>query len=889
MADTAERVVVRLEAQVDKYVADVAKASTATESSLSKVERAAAGAEAQMARSAANMGGAVRQAANDIDEGARRSANATRNLGRQVSDIGVGLATGQNPFFILAQQAPQVADALADTGGRAATVAAFFAGPWGASLLAAGTAASVLLGEILKTDDALGDETAKLEANAVKTATAEQAKAAFARTEAGLIDDVRQLTQELNEQNRALQTNAEQLNIRAKTDLEGLQQKRQRQAREVTAARDDVAAARVAEAGGAEGALSSALGKLTAAEAKLKTLDRSIADAQAAVQRSRAELAAEAAGRATDETSAINFKYDGANGLIEQAKKRAIAEGLVTAELTRQLATLERQRKAELKAAQAREKPDASNRQFGREITTAEARRIAEGIGGRVTSGDRTREEQQRIKDRQRAGLHVGPVAEPGTSAHERGGAIDIAFGKGITVATIKAAFAEAGVALRKVLREPTQGVYHVEFGKAGRSGPSAETLARRRAAEADEQLQNRSASVQDLARLDAEILGLKRQEATSIEEIARLAAEQVEKQRDRELEAQDTLEARKKRTGPEAEAARLRIKEVAKLRIDAINLDKSVALGAQSLDSRRAELRNQEDLAQAAGQLAERSDQRRAIDLKLLELKYEELRLEQEAIRDRQGASKEQKDLAKRRLEVLRELETADRAGLEQRNRGAYENYRRGLAGEFETIQETVDNIQIDALRSLEDTLVDSAKAALGLSGALGNVVEQLIRVGIQRRLIGPIADGLFGKADGSGGGGFFGKLLKTVVTSFGGKGKKDFNAGATLGSFASGGSLTIAGSPGVDQNLLSINGAPLARVSRGERLDIVPQTAMARGGASGGTVRIIIEEADGLMARVRTEAQGVAVETIRVAAPTIVKASVNATMAEAGRPRLG
>lgn len=79
------------------------------------------------------------KAANDVERSTARMANAQRNIGRQISDIGSQLAGGQSPFLIFAQQAPQVADALADTGGKAAKIAAFFAGPWGAAILAAGS------------------------------------------------------------------------------------------------------------------------------------------------------------------------------------------------------------------------------------------------------------------------------------------------------------------------------------------------------------------------------------------------------------------------------------------------------------------------------------------------------------------------------------------------------------------------------------------------------------------------------------------------------------------------------------------------------------------------------------------------------------------------------
>lgn len=136
MAYNAESVVVEVIAKTDGYEARINGAAGATAGAMSRIEQAASRAEGQIVRSAGAM------------------ANAQRNLGRQVADVGAQLAGGQSPFLILAQQAPQVADALADTGGKAARLAAFFAGPWGAALLAAGSIAGVLGEKLFKTASA---------------------------------------------------------------------------------------------------------------------------------------------------------------------------------------------------------------------------------------------------------------------------------------------------------------------------------------------------------------------------------------------------------------------------------------------------------------------------------------------------------------------------------------------------------------------------------------------------------------------------------------------------------------------------------------------------------------------------------------------------------------
>jgi len=88
------------------------------------------------------------RAANEIERAAQRTGYAQRNIGRQIDDIGAQVAGGQSPFLIIAQQAPQVADALADVQSKAGRVAAFFAGPWGAALLAAASVVGVLVSNL---------------------------------------------------------------------------------------------------------------------------------------------------------------------------------------------------------------------------------------------------------------------------------------------------------------------------------------------------------------------------------------------------------------------------------------------------------------------------------------------------------------------------------------------------------------------------------------------------------------------------------------------------------------------------------------------------------------------------------------------------------------------
>jgi hypothetical protein len=125
--------------------------------------------------------------------------------------------------------------------------------------------------------------------------------------------------------------------------------------------------------------------------------------------------------------------------------------------------------------------------------------------------------------------------------------------------------------------------------------------------------------------------------------------------------------------------------------------------------------------------------------------------------------------------------LQAAEKVGVEQRNRSRYEQYRRNLSS-ADSLKDDIDGVKIDTLEKITDELTNATKAALGLKGAFGDIVGELIKIGIQRRLIGPLADGLFGKADGSSAGGL-GGFLKSF-TSFASGGSKSGGASGLVDS---------------------------------------------------------------------------------------------------------
>jgi hypothetical protein len=217
--------------------------------------------------------------------------------------------------------------------------------------------------------------------------------------------------------------------------------------------------------------------RLTANEAAIKSLSAA---------------ATEAAIKAADMIAKLNsdplFKIATGFDVMRDAARKAYLASHDYDALTKSLTDLDRQERA-------LNETHKESLQYGREINTAQARSIASGAGFRVTSGQRTMAEQQWLYDHKRTAEN--PVAFPNANApHIRGNALDIAFGAGVTVESVRKAYADAGVHLSKILKET--GHFHIEWSTTGADKAERETerlahkheIAAKRAADAWQKFQ---------------------------------------------------------------------------------------------------------------------------------------------------------------------------------------------------------------------------------------------------------------------------------------------------------------------------------------------------------------------------------------------------------------
>ncbi|HEY0116290.1 MAG TPA: peptidoglycan DD-metalloendopeptidase family protein [Allosphingosinicella sp.] len=201
-----------------------------------------------------------------------------------------------------------------------------------------------------------------------------------------------------------------------------------------------------------------------------------------------------------------------------------------------------------------------------------------------------------------------------------------------------------------------------------------------------------------------------------------------------------------------------------------------------QAAGLRETELSEQRTLLQLRADLTGSVQERHSVEQQLLALAQQQEReeLKRLALSQDENAARQ----AQLRLRYLDEKQGLEREGLNRSQEGPRARYMRELRGGMSDIDTRLEQLEVDAIRGLEDELVGAAQAALGLSGALGGVVAELIRIGIQQSLLA-LSDAVGGgQGKSSGGGGILSSILSLVGlgSSGGGKGSGIAAAGIDL-----------------------------------------------------------------------------------------------------------
>ena len=404
--------------------------------------------------------------------GAQRAA--MQGLSYQLQDTFTQISMGTNVLQVFAIQGGQVAGQFSGLEGKAGNFARFMIGPWGLAITAGALVLGPFLGKLINVNNAVDDAIEKLKKDAAETENTRIAKERFGRSAEGVAASIREQAEALDTAAKGERSAAERANVLAKENL-----KREMSIRAVTAAMLDQAIAQEnvdrtrSQGPGQRGelgtlALTESSGRVAGLQSQLTANQAAIDQAKRNLMGTRIDLAAESAARSADPIARIKKQYDDQATAARNAARARIKAGQdVDGALTRELATIERNRAAAVKAEQDKQKAAGdTTRQYGREVSSREASAIARAAGLQVNSADRSTARQQQLYDGwvAQGKPKENPVAKPGTSAHERGNALDIQFEAGVTAKKIKDAFAAEGVRLTKVFAET--GHWHIEWSK---------------------------------------------------------------------------------------------------------------------------------------------------------------------------------------------------------------------------------------------------------------------------------------------------------------------------------------------------------------------------------------------------------------------------------------
>ena len=247
-----------------------------------------------------------------------------------------------------------------------------------------------------------------------------------------------------------------------------------------------------------------------------------------------------------------------------------------------------------------------------------------------------------------------------------------------------------------------------------------------------------------------------------SAEERAKIEKQRIESDRlARNEELQDQLRQGRFGTGDTGKA---RVAELTRLN------DQRAALEAQAVDARekqriadeqlaigQATTDNQIELLQKQADVTTSLQQRRALELRILALQYQEERAKLEGVIASQASTDAEKEIARRRLEMLGQLQNADEQHAAQGSEGPIDQYRRRLHEATDDMRTALEQVKVNGLQSVEDGLLGVVTGTETVASAFkkmaGSIVADLARIAIEKALVSAIGGSFFGVKLAGGG----------------------------------------------------------------------------------------------------------------------------------------
>jgi tape measure domain-containing protein len=289
-----------------------------------------------------------------------------------------------------------------------------------------------------------------------------------------------------------------------------------------------------------------------------------------------------------------------------------------------------------------------------------------------------------------------------------------------------------------------------------------------------------------------------------------------------------------------------------------------------EELKLKSVSLANAEEVATLEGSMARTAKDRRASELRLLDLRTQQEKLALEAIIASRDATEAEKEIARRRLALIPMLKDKETKQINEQNQGPLGQFLSTIPRTADEINESLQNVEVDGLRNLQSGLVDTIKGVHSLGDAFSSmadtVIDGLLNIALQQMLIKPLGSLLFGGGD-SGSSGLLGGLVKGLTSAFTPK------VGKANGGMGNRGRVLV-GEHGPE--VLDMDGP--YHVTPNHKLDAVR-------GSGGGGINVTF---GAITSNDPAAVKLMAMQAITEMAPMLTQNAKNATMAELRRPRL-
>jgi tape measure domain-containing protein len=181
------------------------------------------------------------------------------------------------------------------------------------------------------------------------------------------------------------------------------------------------------------------------------------------------------------------------------------------------------------------------------------------------------------------------------------------------------------------------------------------------------------------------------------------------------------------------------------------IEQERQERLARDAFDIGSAQRKNERDLLQAQEDGTRSRIARRNIELRMLDLAYQQEEAELQAVIASQTATDAQKQIAEQRLKILGQLKAGDTAGVNRKNASPLEAYIEQGQDDLDNMGDRIESVQVRALDRLTDGIANAATEYVKLGGIAGDVINgiisDLVRLAAKQAIVG-----LLGGAGGGG-----------------------------------------------------------------------------------------------------------------------------------------